>query len=583
MVNKGRSGGCNTCRRRRVKCDETRPACQACQRGARECEGYDRPAPGLKFRDQSTKYGGKPKPARNPPKLDDGQGLAKDNTLTPEGGSCQSPAVLDANQGDPDETQKALSFFLTYVAGGGRNVTSSRGFFEVIEPAMADEPEGSPLRLAVVAVATKLWGMIQLRENRVPHPPFVSACRRLQAAIEDPVEKTREGTVMAALVLQFYENLSAVFGLQRAEHTHFAGAGALLNVHAVAGVESKYRSFIIGDLLHTEVSHAIRSKARVSASMYSWLQGDLLATMQKNLSMQLDMIGVSVAHHQHRFAEFVPMSSSISTSFVLEEWWAEIRETEFKLHQWLEIVPDSWQPTRRWAVHDLDPSIFTFSGACDIYPSAQVASIWNVFRGYRLILLKIKLALLHIKPSLATVPRVASSWGFAAVATEDANCYDHEVSCLVDFICNSVPFYLGNNTEPLQPSHFESDRVIFPSYHDLPREDEAFVRYLDSGHSMTREIHKGHLLTQGPWHVMSPLAHLLSLFSEDFGDLLVRSLHPGQREWIRSQVIRVATLFHLTPEFCATILPTNPDMMPSVTADIIARTIREGLRMTSGT
>ncbi|KAL4971031.1 Zn(II)2Cys6 transcription factor [Aspergillus stella-maris] len=34
------SSGCWTCRARKVKCDEERPACRQCRRGKRECEGY---------------------------------------------------------------------------------------------------------------------------------------------------------------------------------------------------------------------------------------------------------------------------------------------------------------------------------------------------------------------------------------------------------------------------------------------------------------------------------------------------------------------------------------------------------------
>lgn len=32
--------GCRTCRTRKVKCDERRPACERCQRANRNCEGY---------------------------------------------------------------------------------------------------------------------------------------------------------------------------------------------------------------------------------------------------------------------------------------------------------------------------------------------------------------------------------------------------------------------------------------------------------------------------------------------------------------------------------------------------------------
>ncbi|KAJ9137097.1 transcriptional regulatory protein moc3 [Pleurostoma richardsiae] len=38
----GRSKGCNTCRRRRVKCDEGKPTCVRCLRAGFECLGYDR-------------------------------------------------------------------------------------------------------------------------------------------------------------------------------------------------------------------------------------------------------------------------------------------------------------------------------------------------------------------------------------------------------------------------------------------------------------------------------------------------------------------------------------------------------------
>ncbi|KAI0602954.1 hypothetical protein F4775DRAFT_5501 [Biscogniauxia sp. FL1348] len=39
----GRSKACNTCRRRRVRCDETKPLCRRCVKGGFECLGYERP------------------------------------------------------------------------------------------------------------------------------------------------------------------------------------------------------------------------------------------------------------------------------------------------------------------------------------------------------------------------------------------------------------------------------------------------------------------------------------------------------------------------------------------------------------
>lgn len=53
MVNTGRpSGACGVCRERRIKCDETKPACLKCIRSGRTCSGY---CHGLKLRDQTQK------------------------------------------------------------------------------------------------------------------------------------------------------------------------------------------------------------------------------------------------------------------------------------------------------------------------------------------------------------------------------------------------------------------------------------------------------------------------------------------------------------------------------------------------
>lgn len=53
MVNTGKpSGGCKLCRARRVKCDETQPACLKCIRAKRQCPGYRDPFE-IKIRDET--------------------------------------------------------------------------------------------------------------------------------------------------------------------------------------------------------------------------------------------------------------------------------------------------------------------------------------------------------------------------------------------------------------------------------------------------------------------------------------------------------------------------------------------------
>ncbi|PVH69189.1 hypothetical protein DL98DRAFT_626174 [Cadophora sp. DSE1049] len=50
MVGVPKSKGCQLCRYRSIKCDETRPSCLHCIRGGRECPGYSR---AMKFVDEA--------------------------------------------------------------------------------------------------------------------------------------------------------------------------------------------------------------------------------------------------------------------------------------------------------------------------------------------------------------------------------------------------------------------------------------------------------------------------------------------------------------------------------------------------
>lgn len=57
------SKGCGTCKKRTVKCDETRPECVRCRNAGIECTGF---APRLKFVDEGSRVRGSMKASRQP-------------------------------------------------------------------------------------------------------------------------------------------------------------------------------------------------------------------------------------------------------------------------------------------------------------------------------------------------------------------------------------------------------------------------------------------------------------------------------------------------------------------------------------
>lgn len=122
MVNTGKpSGACGVCRERRIKCDETKPACLKCMRSGRPCSGYSH---GLKLRDQTQKtiikarlgkprgrrqsqdQGKKSPPTPKTPKTPASAGTAaKQETTRPRSCSLPTKDDLKANGCDGEKGQ----------------------------------------------------------------------------------------------------------------------------------------------------------------------------------------------------------------------------------------------------------------------------------------------------------------------------------------------------------------------------------------------------------------------------------------------------------------------------------------------
>lgn len=217
MVNRGASQECVTCRQRRVKCDETKPFCRACLRRGLECAGFARSR--LRFKDETVRYLGKPS-AQVTRVSNRNQELAKtmSNTKT----------ILPTPSHSPQDL--AVPFFLTYVTDVGRSLESTRGFLEFVRPALASEKPSSALFAAVNAVVVKVWTTMGHKTvpDSLPTRLLCQALVRLRQATNDLEKRTRDATVLASLVLQMYDTLSAVSGQARAHGIHRHGAFALL-------------------------------------------------------------------------------------------------------------------------------------------------------------------------------------------------------------------------------------------------------------------------------------------------------------------------------------------------------------------
>ncbi|KAF2790621.1 hypothetical protein K505DRAFT_282272 [Melanomma pulvis-pyrius CBS 109.77] len=560
MVNLGRSKGCNTCRRRRVKCDEAKPACARCQRSGIPCLGYQRNDQlSVRFKDQTQLIS-----SRFRPEPIDAGASRYDRSLRP------APALPYALS-ESYETV-AVNFFLRSFLTYGRSYASSRGLFENIIPTLSTVTSDSPVALAVSSIGTLLLNSWR-RESGRPELAlrlYGQTLRRLQLDLQSPSAAKAEATFLAILLLQFHENLSSVLGLSKAARTHHEGALVLVRRLPPSTFESDTSKRLLLYLLNTELSSAIR-ECRIPPLDLVERVRSIAETMSLNPSNKLDQIGVQVAEIQVLFTQLPQgycgcASPAGAHIILLIDLYKRAIRLQSALSAWEQSVPDHWQP-RQWEPPTPSfPAIQMYRGICEIYPSIQIAAIWNTWRGYCLIVYRI-LVRIHAskQPDILSLTPQLPDDPIEPAAIE-------LLQAVIDAICYSVPFHLGNRTQPRGMLDLTQPEFECPAYYNLR------TATISQEPIMPAEEHKRHLVTQGGWHALIPLSQVVAQFSGNRHDCDCISdvLRAGQLEWIRGQLLRSVFLLALDKNKFMSSTVVDHD------AEGYAARVRDGLRLTCG-
>ena len=128
MVYNGPSTGCEKCRERHTKCDETKPACKKCKSGGYTCPGY-RDFCGIVFKDVSRSIFAR-----------QSRRAKKSSALS----TSRIPAKLRLDA----QTASINFFFLNYILTSHRDTLTSQGHFDYLMPLYSTAAPSSPLTLA---------------------------------------------------------------------------------------------------------------------------------------------------------------------------------------------------------------------------------------------------------------------------------------------------------------------------------------------------------------------------------------------------------------------------------------------------
>lgn len=528
MVYRGRSGACSTCKQRHVKCDQAKPDCRFCLRLGLVCGGYQVQSSKLKFRDQTVKFPGQTQSAPRRKKTTDPQ-YDMIPTLTP----APRPMI---------DLDTAVPFFLMHFADVGRDLGSTGGFFEMLIPVYRSQPQHSALSLTLSAVSLDMLGMWRHDTGRFQswRKVYAKAIERLRVSLDDPAERGMPATMLAVLLLQFHERLAAVHGRRPVEFTHHDGAISLLPFADSGELNKMIHTYMQRHIVHNEVTLSIHQKKLPQPLVCSRLGDTSSMAAPKNPNSELDIICASVAELQANALRFFtqgPTGHALSRG--LKRYWAEAQLIEDQLLAWERGVPQDWRPLTLNAAQDFDVSIPSYKSVCDIYPSCQIASIWNLWRLQRLLLSKIRH--IYLCGPLVHTDIDSESDHMPAYSSTSTRSLD-TLQGDVESICRSIPFYLGNRAGVSSLADFSDSTIVFPSLRpsNLPQNPSLDPKSMSQ--DVSRDKHQRHLIAQGPWHAMDPLSQLMLLLLEDHGSPLASTIERETKAWIQQQFVRVMIL-----------------------------------------
>ncbi|KAL2867005.1 Zn(II)2Cys6 transcription factor domain-containing protein [Aspergillus lucknowensis] len=277
MVYTGKpSTGCQTCRSRRIKCDETRPHCNACIRSSRECPGYPHPLD-VRIRPQRTLTWIAENPGRSVASSakDDDVDMkesVQNSTTSPELSSIPSlplrpetptslvPPQIPGGLYLPMEDTVTGLFFSSYVYAP-RDPLVRTGSMELLPRLYAAAPVASPVRMGALAVAYFSVASWTRQEHllRSARQCFVNTLALTREALQGDVEKSFDEVLMAMLLLYIYEEFDAIKENRLSDKAHLRGAIALIN---------KYRPLNRDSCLSSTLTNAVQTEI-VSAHIFS--------------------------------------------------------------------------------------------------------------------------------------------------------------------------------------------------------------------------------------------------------------------------------------------------------------------------
>ncbi|KAI1082614.1 hypothetical protein F5B20DRAFT_569213 [Whalleya microplaca] len=436
------SRGCQMCRTRRIKCDETKPTCNQCAKSRRQCPGY-KDEFDLVFRNETQATERRARRANRKVSthktdiLETSSESSSTGTLSPVfSDSIKSPLeqAIVPSLNVPVEHQASCHFVSNFVLVPREG--STRGFLDFIIPMIRQDPHG-PLQHAFNACSMAYLGNrltgTGLKLSELALCEYTQALTRTNHALRDPETQTADSTLAAVLLLGLFESITAkqIGMLNWGSHTE--GAIQLVKTRGRKQLKTKTGLLLFIAVRTQMIIHSLTSGTAPIMGVEWWISDavkDETAAKCQRVMIKTGELRAEVKRLMDNMAR-TPDNIEIMLDMI-----RKTQAVDQEVVCWMNNVPDEWRfKTVAWEDHVPNGDYSkaeVFPGRVDVYRDFWIASVWNTARTARLILasLIVRCAAWVCSPvDYRTIPEYA---------TAARTC----VETITDIIA-SVPYHLG--------------------------------------------------------------------------------------------------------------------------------------------
>lgn len=336
----GKSKGCHTCRKRKIRCDLQKPDCGRCLQSGRVCEGYNRGAVFLNRTAQGWAKRNRLEEAQPRDPLHDGPYFLSDNgrgsshTESPSRSPEEPPVAYEPLSYLSDTNVKRQIFqniFLdSYLPKNPHQGPGLQGawLFEAIRlnnPGQALEHSLHALSLTRVGRITGQYDLIK-RGNAA----YGVALRSLFIALESPKLAGKDETLAACLILSFYELFESTSESTSAHEGHMVGIERLVQYRGPSQTQSLLGKALMKNISYASMIRSLQyrktSRLKSLIDKIEWwdLQGKLFAKGHTigSLLEELDLYKTSGQHSLAASAQYLKRCVELNAELIC--WYDDL-------------------------------------------------------------------------------------------------------------------------------------------------------------------------------------------------------------------------------------------------------------------